>query len=132
MANDRNLPHVERLARAGGFSVLGAGFHAAAGFGLTALITNGFDKATAGTIFAAALFLIVSAITQLGTEVGLVRWLPALIVHGRRDDAIPMLRVALWPVLLVSICVAALGFIFAPEVAHLLAPKADPGELTLS
>ena len=64
------------LARAGGFSVLGAGFHAAAGFGLTALITNGFDKATAGTIFAAtALFLIVSAITQLGTEVGLVRWL---------------------------------------------------------
>lgn len=118
--------HVERMARAGGVSLAGAGVSAVTGIALTALITNGLDRTTAGTIFATtSLFLIATAIVQLGTDIGLVRWLPALIIRGERDQLRPVLRIALLPVLVASILTAALGFLFASAIADAVASNAD-------
>ena len=122
--------HVERMARAGGLSLAGAGVSAVTGVALTALITNGFDQRTAGTIFATtSLFLIATAVVQLGTDIGLVRWLPALIVRGQRDQLRPVVRVAVLPVMGASVVTAVLGFVFASQLADVVAPRADHDEL---
>ena len=94
MATGGGRSNVERMARAGGISLAGAGVASVAGILLTALITRGFDKTTAGTIFAStALFLIATAVVQLGTDIGLVRWLPTLIVRGQHDQVRRVLAV---------------------------------------
>jgi O-antigen/teichoic acid export membrane protein len=121
--------HVERMARAGGLSLVGAAVSAVTGVALTAFITNGFDRTTAGTIFATtSLFLIATAVVQLGTDIGLVRWLPALMIRGERDQLRPVLRIALLPVLVASLLAAAFGFLFAPQIADAVASNADHTE----
>jgi O-antigen/teichoic acid export membrane protein len=114
------------MARAGGVSLAGAVVSAITGVALTAVITNGLDRQTAGTIFATtSLFLIVTAVVQLGTDIGLVRWLPALMIRGERDQLRPVLRTALLPVLGASFLAAALGFVFASPIADAVASHAD-------
>ena len=119
--------HVERMARSGGLSLVGAGFSALAGVALTAVITNGFDQSTAGTIFATtSLFLIVTAVAQLGTEVGLVRSLPVLTAHGQHQHLRPVLRVAVLPVLGVSVMISIAALLLARPIARLISPATDP------
>jgi O-antigen/teichoic acid export membrane protein len=130
MATGGGRSNVERMARAGGISLAGAGVASVAGILLTALITRGFDKTTAGTIFAStALFLIATAVVQLGTDIGLVRWLPTLIVRGQHDQVRPVVRIALVPVIAASCLVALLGFFFSTELAHVVAPRANGTQL---
>ncbi len=120
--------HVGRMARNGGRSIIGAGVSAIAGVALTAIITNGLDQSTAGTVFATtALFLIATSLVQLGTEVGVVRFLPALLVRGQTRYLRAVLRHALGPVIVASVVVAGLGYVFAPTIAHIVADGADPG-----
>jgi O-antigen/teichoic acid export membrane protein len=121
--------HVQRMARAGGLSLAGAGVSAVAGVALTAMITNGFDQKTAGTIFATtSLFIIATAVVQLGTDIGLVRWLPALMVRGERDQLRPVLRVALLPVVAASLATGVAGYLLAPRLADVIASGADHTE----
>lgn len=118
--------HLQRMARSGGLSVVGAGVSAVSGVALTAIVTNAYPKDDAGTFFATtALFLIVAAIVQLGTEVGLVRFLPAQIATGRTRDVLPTLRLAALPVLVASVTVALAGFVVAPHVAGLVGGPAN-------
>lgn len=118
---------LERVARAGGASIVGAGVSAVAGVAVTVLITNGFDQSTAGTIFAAtALFLVATAVVQLGAEVGMVKSLPTLVVTGRFSHVRTVLAIALLTVLLVSVAVGTAGFILSDEIAALIAPEANP------
>jgi len=117
---------VSRVARAGGLSLVGAGVAAVTGIALTALITNGFDRATAGTIFATtSLFLIATAVVQLGTEVGLVRSLPALVVRSEHDHLRSVVGVAVLPVLAASSLCALLGYVLAPQLAALIGPGGE-------
>jgi O-antigen/teichoic acid export membrane protein len=126
VAGSDGARHVERMARAGGVSLAGAGVSAVTGVALTALITNGLDRGTAGTIFATtSLFLIATAVVQLGTDIGLVRWLPALMIRGERDQLRPVLRIALLPVLGASLLAAVSGFVFASPIADAVASHAD-------
>ena len=126
LADGDGTRHVQRMARAGGLSLAGAGVSAVTGVALTALITNGFNRSTAGTIFATtSLFLIATAVVQLGTDIGLVRWLPALMIRGERDQLRPVLRIALLPVLGASVLAALLGFLFASPIADAVASHAD-------
>jgi O-antigen/teichoic acid export membrane protein len=126
---DDGARHIERMARAGGLSLVGAGVSAVTGVALTAVITNGFDQATAGTIFATtSLFLIATAVVQLGTDIGLVRWLPALMIRGERDQLRPVLRIALVPVVGASLLAAVCGFLLASRIADAVASGADHTE----
>ena len=123
--------HLERLVRSGGLSVLGAAVSALTGIGLVAVLTQGLSRDRAGTIFATtALFLIASAIVQLGAEVGLVRYLPVQIATGRTEDLRPTLRAALRPVAALSVVVAVVAAVAAPRVAPLVAGEAVAGDVS--
>lgn len=113
--------HVQRIARSGGLNVVGALVGAVTGFGVTAALTNWLAPDVAGTIFATtSLFLIATAVTQIGTESGMVRWLPAKLATGREQDVRAVLAVGLLPVVLVSSVVAAVLVLAAPAVAELV------------
>jgi O-antigen/teichoic acid export membrane protein len=113
--------HLARLARRGTASVVGAGFSSAFGVLLVVIVTNGFTPAVAGTLFAAtSTFLIVESVTLLGTDTGLVRWLPEQLASGRGQDVRRTLLVAVLPVLVGSVAVAALVGATAPTLAPVL------------
>lgn len=108
---------LEKLARRGTASVLGAGFSAAFGVLLVVIVTNGFSPTLAGTLFAAtSAFLILEAVTLLGTDTGLVRWLPAHLASGRAADLPRTLVVSAVPVLVLSLGAAVGLYAAAPAL----------------
>lgn len=95
----------------------GALVSALAGFALVAVITNGFDQDTAGTLFATtSLFLIGVAVAQLGAEVGLVRWLPQYVVHKSPAAVRATMRAAFVPVIAASVLVGAGAALLSPWI----------------
>ncbi|MDQ3627439.1 MAG: polysaccharide biosynthesis C-terminal domain-containing protein [Actinomycetota bacterium] len=127
-------PHLSRLATGGLLSIAGSGVSSLAGIVLVAVITNAFQQSLAGTLFAAtAVWVILSALTQLGTEVGLVRWLPVLRATGRTSEIPSLLRTALAPVLVASTLLGGGLLLLAETVAPTLfgAAQADDGAAML-
>lgn len=127
-------PHLARLATGGLLSIAGSGVSSLAGIALVAAVTNGFARELAGTLFAAtAVWVIATAVTQLGTEVGLVRWLPVLRATGRAGEIPSLLRIAFAPVLVVSLLLAGGSLLLADEAApHLFgAAQSDDGRTML-
>ena len=123
--------HLQRLVRSGGLSVLGAAVSAVAGVALVAVLTQGLSRDVAGTIFAStALFLIATAVVQLGTEVGLVRYLPMQLATGRVQDLRPTLRTALVPVAALAVVVSLCAALAAPVVAPLVAGEEHADTVT--
>lgn len=117
---------LEKLARRGTASALGAAFSAVFGILLVVIVTNGFPATVAGTLFAAtSAFLILEAVTLLGTDTGLVRWLPAQLATGRAADVRRTMVVAAVPVLAFSLAGAGLLYVAAPALApHMVGPDA--------
>ena len=117
-ATSEDQGHLEKLARRGTASVAGAGFSALSGVLLVVIVTNGFSQDTAGTLFAAtAAFLIIESIALLGTDTGLVKWLPTQLADGRTDDVRRTLVIAAVPVLALSLGAGVLLFAAAPSLA---------------
>jgi O-antigen/teichoic acid export membrane protein len=113
--------HLSRLAAGGLLSLLGSAVSAVAGIALVAVVTQGFTKSEAGILFTTtSVFVIVTAATQLGTEVGLVRWLPSLRATGRHAEIRQLLWLSLIPVLVLSTVVGALMYATADPVASRL------------
>lgn len=113
--------HLERLARKGTASVLGAAFSAVFGVLLVVIVTNGFDPTVAGTLFAAtSAFLILEAVAVLGTDTGLVKWLPTLLATGRGVDVRRTLVVAMAPVLLTSVGAGVVLYLVAGPLAPVM------------
>ena len=128
---DRQL---QRLARGGLLSVAGSAVSSVAGIALVATVTNGFAQADAGTLFATtSVFVILTSLTQLGTEIGLVRWLPVLRETGRQAELWTVLGIALLPVLAASVLVALVLFaVSGPAAAALLGDaQAEDGAVML-
>lgn len=117
---------LEKLARRGTASVVGAGFSAVFGVLLVLIVTNGFSPTVAGTLFSAtSVFLILESIALLGTDTGLVRWLPAQLASGRQLDLVRTLAVAAAPVLALAVGGAAVLYLTAPAAApHLVGAEA--------
>lgn len=108
---------LEKLARRGTASVVGAAFSAVFGVVLVVIVTNGFSATLAGTLFAAtSAFLIIEAVTLLGTDTGLVRWLPAHLASGRGRDLPRTLIVSSAPVLALSLVAAVSLYAAAPAL----------------
>lgn len=104
---DEHSAQLQRLARRGTISVIGAAFSGLFGVVLVLVVTNGFSPAVAGTLFAAtAAFLILESVALLGTDTGLVRWLPTQLASGRSRDVPRTLVIAIAPVLVFSACVS--------------------------
>ncbi|MCW2797917.1 polysaccharide biosynthesis C-terminal domain-containing protein [Nocardioides sp.] len=120
--------NLEKFARRGTASVVGAGFSAVFGVVLVAIVTNGFSPALAGTLFAAtSTFLILEAVALLGTDTGLVRCVPTLLASGRAADLRRTLVVAAIPVLGLSLGLAACLYAGASSLApYLVGADAAP------
>jgi O-antigen/teichoic acid export membrane protein len=107
------------LARRSSMSVLGSGFAAVANVALVVVVTRGIDQRSAGLFFTAtSLFLLLEVACRLGTTTGLVYFIPRFRVTGQAARLRPLLRVALWPVLLASIGVGTVLAVAAPVVAE--------------
>lgn len=119
---------LERLARRGTASVLGAGAGSVLGMLLVVIVTQAFSPTVAGTLFAStSVFLILESVAFLGTDTGLVRWLPAQLASGRAVDLRRTLATAVVPVVAASTVLAAGLWAAAPTMApHLAGPETAP------
>jgi O-antigen/teichoic acid export membrane protein len=123
---------LEKLARRGTASVLGAGFGCVFGILLVVLVTNGFSPTVAGTLFAAtSAFLILKALALLGTDIGLVKWLPTQLASGRAADVRATLVVAAVPVVGLSVCVGAVLYAAAQTIAPYLVGSEDAPSMAI-
>jgi O-antigen/teichoic acid export membrane protein len=117
----RSSGHVEKLARRGTASVVGAACAALFGILLVVIVTNGFSRTLAGTLFTAtSAFLILQSIALLGADTGVVRWMPAQLASGRGRDLPRTLAVALVPVVGISLVVGVAVFATAGSLAPVL------------
>ncbi len=112
---------IRRIARGSALTVLGALVAAGGGVALTLVVTRAFALELAGTFFACTtLFLIVSTLAQLGTDVGLVRYLSGHSATGQAHRLTETLWIAILPVLAVSLCSAVALELLASPLARLL------------
>lgn len=114
---------IRRAARGSALNLVGAGVSAVASFGLTVLVAHGTTRAAAGVFFSAtSLFVLLASVAQLGTPNGLVYFIARAKTLGQAELHRSYLRVAIWPVILCAVGMAAALFIFAPQVAALVSP----------
>jgi O-antigen/teichoic acid export membrane protein len=106
-------PHLSRLARGGALNLAGAASAGVMGLALVFAVAHAYPQKVAGAFFAAtSLFVILNAVSSLGSDAGLLRWLPRHLALGDHGAARRTVPVALVPVVAVA-CVAALVLGFA-------------------
>ena len=70
-------PNLNRLARGGALNLVGAAVAGVQGLALVFLVAQLYSQRVAGVFFAAtSLFIILQAVSWLGTDAGLLRWVP--------------------------------------------------------
>jgi O-antigen/teichoic acid export membrane protein len=88
-------------------------------FGLTVLVSRWLQPAGAGGFFELiALFTIASNMLYLGADTGLTRWISRARAIGGITSVRRIVKIALWPVLLVGTGAAAAIWVAAPELAR--------------
>jgi O-antigen/teichoic acid export membrane protein len=114
-------PGLTAIARGGALNLLGAGASAAVGVLLVVLVTRGLPQRDAGVFFAlTSVFLIAQVLAGLGTGTGLVYFIARMRSLGRVDRIATFQRVALAPVLAVSLLAALVLVVQAPTIAGLI------------
>ena len=118
---------IERLARSGSLNVAGTLVGGGAGIALVVLVTNGVRQELAGMLFAAtSFFLIVTAISALGTDAGLAHAIQRQLAAGRPAAAVATVGIALRAVTAMSVVTAAAVWFTAPWLAELVSHGGDP------
>ncbi|SEG46873.1 Membrane protein involved in the export of O-antigen and teichoic acid [Thermomonospora echinospora] len=124
-------PNLGRLARGGALNLAGAMSAGVLGLALIFIVAHGHDQATAGAFFAAtSLFIILGAAAGLGSDAGLLRWLPRHLALGDHVAARRVLPIALIPVTVLAVVAAAGLALAAPTLAAVLGAD-DPGQVTV-
>jgi O-antigen/teichoic acid export membrane protein len=114
---------LSKAARGSVVNLAGALVTSGATFGLTVVVTRGLDKPTAGVFFTAtSLFLLATAVGQLGTDSGLVYFLSRARANGRTDLIPAYLRAAIRPVLMCAITMSVALLCFSGPIARLISP----------
>ncbi|NDU73074.1 lipopolysaccharide biosynthesis protein [Actinomadura sp. DSM 109109] len=121
-------PNLNRLARGGALNLAGAAVAGVQGLALVFLVAHLYSQRIAGTFFAAtSLFIILQAVSGLGTDAGLLRWLPRHLALGDRAAARRTVPVALVPVAATALAAALVLALTSPWTAgHIGA--GDPGQ----
>jgi O-antigen/teichoic acid export membrane protein len=118
------------VARGSTANLLGAAVSIASTLGLTLAVTRGLPAASAGVFFAVtSLFLLATAVGQLGTNTGLVYFLSrarslstAAGTSSGSQTYSTLYRTATRPVLVVAVAMALAMFAFAPQVSAVVNP----------
>lgn len=102
---ERSHVHLRAVARGSAGTLLGAVVSTVAGFALVLVVTRSVSTETAGRFFAAsAVFLIALAVSGLGTDTGLARF---VLRTGSRGAVQALVRTTAVPVVVVALVVAA-------------------------
>ncbi len=118
------------IARGGVLNLVGAGVAAAAGVLLVVVVTRSLPQERAGVFFAlTSLFLLAEMVARLGTGTGLVYFVARLRRLDRAAEIRAIQRVALTPVVAVSLLVAAVLLLWTPAFARLVGSD-TPGTRT--
>lgn len=109
---------LREFARGGAIGLLGSVTSAASGFVLAIVVARLLGPAGAGVFFVVvAVFTMITEVTMLGADSGLVRTGARLRALGRTDGLRRILVFAHLPVLVVSLVAAAALFLLTPWVA---------------
>ncbi|RAY14321.1 multi antimicrobial extrusion protein MatE [Actinomadura craniellae] len=110
------------LARGGTLSAIGAAISAITQFLVIAAVARGFTQADAGVFFAAtSVFVLAAMVAKLGTQTGLVYFIARFRSLGTPELIAGCIRVALTPVMVVSLLLTGALLVSAPALAGLLA-----------
>ncbi|MCW2698983.1 MAG: multi antimicrobial extrusion protein MatE [Blastococcus sp.] len=123
VAGSAGLPSI---ARGGALNLAGAGISAIAGVLLVVVVTRALPQRDAGVFFAlTSVFLLAEMVARLGTGTGLVYFIARLRSLGRTDRIRAFQRVALTPVVVLSLITCAVLVTWAPELARLVGGPGD-------
>lgn len=112
---------LRKMARGGTFNLVAVAWMGVASFVLVVVLTRGLGPTGYGLVATAiAAFTLLSNVGELGADTGLLREIPRLLVQRRARDARAVLRVSLIPVLITGVVMAALVYIYAPQLTHIL------------
>lgn len=123
MSHRQSTPddHVARVGRGGSLNLAGAAIAAILGILASLVVARSLSTTDTGTYFAAtALVVLAASIARLGTPVGLVYWMARLRTLGQTGQLRQLLRVALTPVILLSLLLAGIVFAAAPWLSEQL------------
>ncbi|RKS72073.1 O-antigen/teichoic acid export membrane protein [Actinomadura pelletieri DSM 43383] len=119
---------MNRLARGGALNLVGAAVAGVQGLALVFLVAHLYSQRVAGTFFAAtSLFIILQAVSGLGTDAGLLRWVPRHLALGDRAAALRTVPVALIPVAATAALAGLVLALAAPWTAGHIGAD-DPGQ----
>lgn len=97
------------IAWAGAVNLAGGAVGSVTGLVLAAIVGQHLGTIGAGTYFlVVAVFMIVSSVTELGADTGLVRYVSAARARGREADVPRLVRLAMVPVLVAGTLVVVL------------------------
>ncbi|WP_239162810.1 lipopolysaccharide biosynthesis protein [Paractinoplanes rishiriensis] len=109
---------VEKTARGGLANMAGSALAGGTGVVVTWIAARSLGAEQAGAFFAAtAAFVLTGGLAKLGTQTGLVYWPARLRTTGRAHLLGACLRTGLLPVLVLSVLLAALMWLAAPQIA---------------
>lgn len=112
------------VARGSSANLLGAVVMSASTFAVTIAVTRGVSREAAGIFFAAtSIFVLATAVGQLGTNTALVYFFSRARSLGRTALIRPYYRAAMRPVLVTGIVLGVAMFVFAEPLAGLVTPN---------
>jgi O-antigen/teichoic acid export membrane protein len=122
-------PELRRLARGGTLNLVGFIASGVFAFGLAVVVTRLVGPRGAGIFFAAvAVFTILTNITELGADTGIVRYVARLREQGRQSELALLVRIALIPAAILATVAGVATVIWAVPIADLFS-KSDPAEV---
>lgn len=120
---DRSRARLRGVARGSTLNLTGAAIMALCVFGTTVALTRGLSKNEVGVFFSAtSLFLLATAVGQLGTNTGLVYFVSRARALSRPETIPAYVRTATRPVMLAAFAMAGGFLVLAPELARLTNP----------
>jgi O-antigen/teichoic acid export membrane protein len=121
MTDHRAPAHLRRIGRGGSQNLAASAVAALLGILLSILVARTFTTEDTGLYFAAtSVVLLIATVTRLGTSIGLVYWVSRLRELGQYHQIPDVLRLAMRPVVAISLVTAVLMFAFAPWASDLL------------
>lgn len=111
------------VARGSTANLLGAVIVAVTTFALTVVVTRGLSKESAGVFFSAtSVFVLATAVGQLGTNTGLVYFISRARSLGQSGAVQSIFRTAVRPVALTALIMAVGMFVCAEPLGRLMVP----------
>jgi O-antigen/teichoic acid export membrane protein len=113
---DQDSVGLSKIARGSTLNLVGAAISAAATLGVTVLVARRFSRPVAGAFFTAtSLFMIIEILADLGAYNGVIYFIARLRSPGQISA---MIRLAVVPVIIVSVAAGCALFAFAEPLAR--------------